>query len=178
MFGFAKFLVDHTDVQNNYRLYRNFDKLFGHKVDELVTDPYLAKLTKTPIPLERGEPGTFLYSYHSWADKNGISVPKTNEMHGLLKSWVLRRSLKLHDMLHVLLGMDTDPWSEMYVVAASYKMMDPVIGNAWRLGHLLSKDKDAYNLGLGVSVYEDLFRYRLEEHWGTPIEDLRRRLIK
>ena len=133
--------------------------------------------------LRRLPDGTLGREYTRFLDDNGITpdafeeLPNVGDEHA---AWIMLRMRQTHDLWHVLTGYAPDVRGELLLQAFTYAqirvpsaLVIAAFGSLrWmKLGrHHLADLRHAYRRGEAASF---LPTFRWEEHWATPVSELR-----
>ena len=131
--------------------------------------------------------GLHLQTHHIALDFAGVDSNVFYNQEITLPVYLGIRALRNHDVLHVLLGRDVSPMSEYYVfafqIAQFQSPLHMVSLSAGLLGatlcHIIdpvvfmSQICEAFQRGQKAKF---VFGFPLEDHWLTPIEDVRQSL--
>ncbi len=127
--------------------------------------------------------GTLGREYTRFLDDNGITPDAFEELPSVgdeRAAWVMLRMRQTHDLWHVLTGYAPDVRGELLLQAFTYAQLRApsalllVVFGAIRWmkldGNHLSELRHAYRRGKAASF---LPTFRWEEHWTTPVSELR-----
>lgn len=101
----------------------------------------------------------------------------------LERNWLYQRFAKLHDMHHVMLGVDISPQAELALqVFLCTNTRDPVASMfmfalpffASRFGDLGRTARGSLRLGRAGLQVANLFHFPYERHYETPLKEVRR----
>lgn len=151
----------------------------------------LARMTREPVDLEalrRLPEGTFGHQFARFIGEMDFdpefhlkACPESGV--ALERNWIYQRFAKLHDMHHVMLGVDISPQVELGLqVFLCTNTRDPVASMfmaalpffATRFGNYGRTARASWTLGrAGLSV-RNLFHFPYERHYETPLVEVRR----
>jgi ubiquinone biosynthesis protein COQ4 len=136
--------------------------------------------------LRRLPDGTLGREYTRFLDSNGITpdvFAKLPDVGDLRAAYVMLRMRQTHDLWHVLTGYQPDVRGEVLLQAFTYGQtrapsslllaLFASVRWAFRWPNQTKALRDAFTRGK-TAAFLPLFRW--EEHWETPVADLRRRL--
>ena len=162
-------------------------------INELLKDPQISTLAEQgrehswpePENLRAMAKGSLGRTYQRFIDDAGLEPlpPILEDLH-----WISRRSWQTHDLWHVLLGVPTTVPGEAALSAFRlYQLRDPgTAANtmAWIFNGLLYPEHhhtnlEAIHFGLSLALRCSfpILSLRWEEHWETPVEELRASLL-
>lgn len=151
----------------------------------------LEAMTREPVSLDalRALPETtFGHQYALRFDEMGFNpefhleaCPESGE--ALARNWIYQRFAKLHDMHHVMLGVDISPQAELALqVFLCLNTRDPVSSMfmfalpffASRYGGYARTARGSVALGRAALRMPNLFHFPYERHYETPLVEVRR----
>jgi ubiquinone biosynthesis protein COQ4 len=152
----------------------------------LAEQPRLDRSSVDWDSLERLPDGTLGREYVRFLRSNGISPEPFEALPDLgdaRAAWVMLRLRQTHDLWHVLTGYAPDVRGELLLQAFTYAhlrapsaLLIAVLGSlrwAWGWKGQLAALRRAYRLGARARF---LATFRWEDHWATPLSELRARL--
>jgi ubiquinone biosynthesis protein COQ4 len=167
--------------QNSPELVSLFEKKYMKPM------PTTAELLDMPQGTLGHQVGAHLKRHNIHLDFAGLDANVFYDQELTLATYFGIRALRNHDVLHALLNRDISPLSEYYIFAfqiAQFQSPLHVVSlSAGILGSMLSKAEDpsilfaqiceGFTLGKKAKF---IFGFPLEDHWMTPIEDVRKSL--
>jgi ubiquinone biosynthesis protein Coq4 len=151
----------------------------------------LETLTREPVSLDalRALPkDTFGFEYARRFEEMGFdpefhlaACPESGA--ALERNWIYQRFAKLHDMHHVMLGVDVSPQAGLALqVFLCLNTRDPVACMfmfalpffATRYGRYRRTVGGSLTLGRAALAMPNLFHFPYERHYGTPLVEVRR----
>lgn len=151
----------------------------------------LARLTRQPVDLEylaTLPTDTFGWHYAQRFAEMGFdpdfhlaACPESGN--ALARNWIYQRFAKLHDMHHVMLGVDISPQAELALqVFLCTNTRDPVSCMfmfalpffASRYADRTRTARGSWVLGRAGLQVENLFHFPYEQHYETPLAEVRR----
>ena len=154
------------------------------------TAPDREAVTREPIEdLSTCAPGTLGYDLRAWYRRNGHTTPPEAVRDAAcwleMDPWPLARFYKVHDLHHVLTGVEPTPEGEIELQALLRHAGQPntltklsvfssplLALRGCGLRALLRAEVTGWLRGHGLNL-EDLVMFPFEDHWHTPTADVR-----
>jgi ubiquinone biosynthesis protein COQ4 len=136
--------------------------------------------------LRRLPDGSLGREYTRFLDENGIGPEPFEELPNVIDeraAWIMLRLRQTHDLWHVLTGYKPDVNGEILLQAFTYSQLGApsalilALGGTLRWGRFSRKHvsdlRTAFRRGKATKF---LATFRWEDHWSTPVSELRTRL--
>lgn len=182
-------VLEFSNLANAGRRGQRLDRFFQHPVGRRLYEERRA-IDSTTIDLDALASlptGTLGHAYAAFMREHGITphifdgVPE--DVHDDRAAYVIQRMRQTHDLWHVVMNVETDPAGEIALQAFTFAQVSaPSSGILAALGSLRALPVSRRVLRDAIALYRIGLRanrfpvFPFEDHWATPLADVRRLL--